>query len=95
MHEGQIDYSCSIPGLDELFVISLEDDVIYFELDLENAKQPYPGEYTATFTIFTAGKPDLSNSASVSFWIDCAAKFATAKPLTRPEPKIQIVSTSG
>lgn len=61
MHEGQIDYSCSIPGLDEIFVISLEDDVIHLELDSENAEQPYPGEYTATFTIFQASKPDLSS----------------------------------
>ena len=44
-----------------MFVISLEDDVIYLELDSENAKQPYPGEYTATFTIFLAGKADVSS----------------------------------
>jgi hypothetical protein len=71
-----------------MFLVTIQNSVIQLELDIENALQPYPGDYPATFTIFSIENPDLESTLSVTFTIECDAKFATAKLITRPEPKI-------
>ena len=63
--------------------------MIQLELDTENALQPYPGDYPATFLLFDKESKELASKESVIFIIDCDAKFATAKLMTKPEPKIQ------